>query len=55
MLQHEHGITEMTLQIEEDECVVHQHTQSLIMHMSIIKMITRILMMNHISTNADVI
>lgn len=25
MLSHEHGITEMTLQIEEDECVAHSH------------------------------
>ena len=28
MLQHEHGITEMTLQIEEDECLAHQHSQT---------------------------
>ena len=27
MLRHEHGITEMTLQIEEDECLAHQHAQ----------------------------
>ena len=28
MLQHQHGITEMTLQIEEDECVVRHHTHN---------------------------
>lgn len=27
MLTHEHGITEMTLQIEDDECIAHSHHQ----------------------------
>ncbi|NNH02027.1 cation diffusion facilitator family transporter [Acinetobacter sp. ANC 5414] len=27
MLSHEHGITEITLQIEEDECLAHSHCQ----------------------------
>ena len=27
MLSHEHGITEMTLQIEDDECAIHSHTK----------------------------
>ena len=28
MLSHEHGITEMTLQIEDDECMAHSHQHS---------------------------
>ncbi|HCK29511.1 MAG TPA: cation transporter, partial [Acinetobacter ursingii] len=25
MLSHQHGISEITLQIEEDQCIVHEH------------------------------
>ena len=28
MLSHQHGITEMTLQIEDNECMVHSHNES---------------------------
>ena len=28
MLSHQHGITEMTLQIEDNECMVHSHDES---------------------------